>query len=222
MSDCQIGIVGHTARKVAVTQLAITTMAEVVSVDDGTLGCPGNHARVLARLASHVPVGEPAWAVILEDDAEPQGDLREQLDMALAVAPSPIVSLYLGTGYPANWQRRITRALEYDVSWLLCERLLHAVGYAIRGDVLARMLPQVTDLLVRKYAPDVSVSRWALDHRIPTAYTNPSLVDHRDDATVMKVRKHEGHFSPHRRRPRKAHNPGTRLTWDDSAVTMVR
>lgn len=189
----------------------------LINLDDGGLGCSGNHGYLHARLAS-----EPGWSVILEDDAQPLNSFADDLTWCLEHAPQPIVSLYLGTGYPSNWQPRIDKALEADTSWIVAPKLLHAVGYAIapqiKGD-LAQWMAQK-----RRgpgMAPDDAVSIWANKYKYLVAYTNPSLVDHRDVPTVLLGRP--GNFRKKgSQRARHAHNTSQRLTWTDSTVMMGR
>lgn len=218
MTDFAIGVVGHVDRRDSIDRIAAIAKPVEVSIDNGKLGCPGNHARTLAATVS---AGQ--WAVVLEDDAILEPDFRDQLEAALAVAPARIVSLYLGTGYPMHWQARITKALEPDTSWVLCERLLHAVGYAIHPDIAAALAGWMsTNPRGPGMAPDDAISMWAAAHQELVAYTNPSIIDHADEATVILVRKMQGTMVPNRKMPRKAHNFGRRLTWDDTAVRMVR
>lgn len=218
MADYTLGIVAHTSRIVMVNNLIERLdkhcIDPEVSTDDGRLGCLGNHAAIHGRLAD-----EPGWSVILEDDALPVNDFGCDLEWMLDHAPHCIVSLYLGTGYPANWQQPIKKALEADTSWIVAPRLLHAVGYAIAPEVkgaLARFLSSGP----RLEAPDDAISLWARQQDIPVAYTNPSLVDHLDVTPALSHRP--GNFSTGRKKPRKAHNIRQRLTWGDNSVIMTR
>ncbi|MCG7592401.1 glycosyltransferase family 2 protein [Mycobacterium sp. PSTR-4-N] len=204
MTSVRIAIVAHEARRRAAVQLADDTRALGVSIDDGTLGCEGNHRRVWDWHTDAGPCHD--WAVTLEDDAQPAPGFRDQLAAALAVAPAPIVSLYLGTGYPPLWQPRIRKALDgVDVatSWLTADSLLHAVAVAIRTDLLDTLELQPG------YAPDYAITRWARRHGHPIAYTVPSLVDHADTEPVTTVR----YDRLTRHKPRKAWVHGTRAIW---------
>jgi hypothetical protein len=61
-----------------------------VSWDQDGVGAGMNHLRTLREMRQRWQTG---WLVVLEDDCQPVPGLREQLDMALDAAPSPIVSL---------------------------------------------------------------------------------------------------------------------------------
>jgi hypothetical protein len=212
-----IGIVAHVDRAAMAASLSDVVHPAVVNVDDGTLGCAGNHAFVQSRL-----VGEPGWSVVLEDDAIPLNRFHSDLEHVLSLAPALIVGLYLCTGYPAQWQHRMVDAIALDTSFIRCSRLLHAVGYAIHPHIKAE-LAQWMGARGRKgpgMAPDEAIGVWAAAHHEPIVFTNPSLVDHRDTTTVIRARGNN--FAPGRNRARKAHNTGQRLTWDDSCAIMSR
>jgi GR25 family glycosyltransferase involved in LPS biosynthesis len=223
MVDYKVGVVGHVDRIDMLRELSDRLHPDLVNVDDGTLGCAGNHAFMQTRLAS-----EPGWSVILEDDAVPSEIFHAELDLVLTVVENQlhpdikIVSLYLGTSYPQNWQRRITHALATDPCFVMCPRLLHAVGYAIAPEIKKELAEFMSSRGQRGpgMAPDEAMSLFLYQRRLFTAYTNPSLVDHRDERTVIRTRPQS--FNPDRRYPRHAHNIGQRLTWTDSTVMMDR
>lgn len=196
-----IVIVAHTARRDAATELATLVNADEILTDDGTLGCEGNHRRAWEWHAENTPHD---WAVVLEDDAVPVPDFTQQLAAALRVAPTPIVSLYLGTGNPTIWQPRITRAINTagQANWLVSNTLLHAVAVAIRAD----LLPTHIDT---RMPIDNAISNWAKRHDHLVAYTLPSLVDHADTQPVITQR----YDRKPRDLPRRAHRVGTRAHW---------
>lgn len=215
-----IGVVAHTSREEMATELSEKVSADMVAMDDGTLGAGMNHYTMLCKLRDKYP---DHWLVALEDDSLPVDGFREQLDKALAVAPTNIVSLYLGTGYPAQYQRLFAEAVEQNpyACWLLHAQLRHGVGYCIHPGIARALLIRMEKLVQQRYAPDDAISWWAMRNREKVAYTNPSLVDHRDGETVVDYRMHLGHVTAAgRKRPRKAYNPGTRMTWTDNAVTV--
>lgn len=206
-----IGIVAHQSRTAAARRLATEVCADFISIDNGLMGCDGNHQSVQHHLAE-LP---STWAVILEDDALPVDGFRDQIDHALPMAPSPIVSLYYGRQRPPHWQRRmdtaLTKAQESQANWIIGTHLLHAVGYAIRTELLAGLLDHTSTLPV-----DQHISQWAQRFGHLVSYTTPSLVDHADLPTVVD------HPDGQARRPgRKAWTTGTRDNWNTEAVMLL-
>lgn len=221
--DYAIGIVAHVSREDYVSELLDTIGGDdiYVNTDDGTLGAGGNHLAVLKTLRDKYP---DAWSVVLEDDSVVAEGFRDQLQMALAVAPTKIVSLYLGTGYPQQYQKLFSDAVAAfpETCWLLHEQLRHAVGYAVHPRIVKPLFTRMETLVAQRYAPDDAIGYWAMRNREMIAYTNPSLVDHRDGPTIIDYRYHLGHVSaPGRKKPRTAHNFGTRTQWSDSSVMVT-
>lgn len=175
-----IGIVGHTSRASHAKALARTVKADFASIDNGCMGCDQNHKMVQRHLAA-LP---STWSVVLEDDAEAPDGFRDVLAAALPMSPSPIVSFYLGRRRPPHWQNRIAKAIAQaaadDASWIVSTHLLHAVGYAIRTDLLPSLLEHESD-----WPSDQHISSWARRYGHTTAYTFPSLIDHADMPTIV-------------------------------------
>lgn len=181
--------------------------ADFLSVDDGSLGCTQNHARAWRQHAT-----KPAdWNLNLEDDAVPVEQFRDQLDKALEVAPTPIVSLYLGGGYIGD---DLTRALLDDASsigahWAVIQgAIFHAVALAVRQEILA---PMTEYLGTRTEAVDSALSSWALSNSYEIGYSIPSLVDHVDEKSLV---------TKYRRSPRKAIMTGRRDEWCSKLILM--
>lgn len=198
-----IAIVEHIDRHEMAYDLCCKVRADIMFIDHGQFGCEANHKRAWDWHAEHTHDG---WAVVLEDDALPVDGFREQLSAALAVAPAPIVSLYLGTDDRAFWQNGIRYAIEHaspGTSWLIAGALLHAVGVAIRSDLLPLHISE-------GLAVDTAIGNWAKRNSHLIAYTLPSLVDHADEQPIVTQR----HGSTAQRlTPRRAHRFGTRQRW---------
>lgn len=206
-----IAVVAHLKRLTQAETLANTVNAEYITIDNDALGCEGNHARAWQWMANN---NTRQWSVVLEDDAQPCGDFRNQLHQALAVSPAPVVSLYLGTGYPAHWQPRIKSALHNHPTahWLTGPNLIHAVGIAIRTDLLPLKLQPHT-------AADQAISNWCKTNHHLVAHTIPSLVDHADGESV--IRQRIGPIDDKKRdKPRKAWQFGTRERWTRKAAPL--
>lgn len=188
--------------------------AVFLHMDNGRIGCHASHRSTWEWLSEHS--GDAEFLLVLEDDAEPVEGFTQQLEQALAVAPTGIVSLYLGTSYPIHWQPRIDlarhNANRVDACWLRTTDVLHAVGVAIRTDLLPSML---------EHAPhgvpiDEAITKWAQAHGQEIGYTWPSLLQHSDTPTVIS--KHADGVE--RTQPRKAWWCHTRTEWTDKAVTL--
>lgn len=212
MTTYTIGVVAHVERRDMANQLAALVDATYISVDDGTLGF-GNHRRVWSLVADE----HKEWAVVLEDDAMPVVGFTRQLEAALNHAPTPIVSLYLGSDArttPAITDA-VAKAKANDAAYILSRQVRHAVALAIRTEHVPSMLTSVTR---RRYLPiDDAINSWQAQHiNSLVAYTAPSLVDHRDTPTVI-TRHRDG--KP-RTTPRKAFHVGTRHDWTTGTVSI--
>lgn len=206
-----IGIVAHSSRASEAKALAHEVDAEFVSIDqDGILGCDDNHDHVMHHLA-----GLPStWSVVLEDDAVPVEGFYEQLEAALPLSPTPIVSLYLGRLRPPQHQADIQAAVEAavveDADWIISSRLYHAVGYAIKTELLPSLLGHLSNWPV-----DQHISEWAMQRGHLVSYCWPSLVDHADGETVV------AHPDGQPRTPgRVAWKTGAKAQWSTQSVTL--
>jgi len=208
-----IAVVAHTSRAEKAHQLMDTVGAAYMSVDNGTLGCERNHHRAWSWLNNH---NRDDWAVVLEDDAIPVNGFTTQLAAALDNAPAPIVSLYLGRKRPPHWQNAIekatTKATDTGACWITTRQLLHAVGVAVRTE----LVPDMLDATMRSVRPwDYRIGEYARHIDEHVAYMWPSLLDHADGPTVTK------HEDRQNRIPgRKAWWTGTRDVWTPEQVTM--
>lgn len=218
MTEFRIGVVAHRTRAATADKLSRRVHADFVSVDTGMLGCEGNHLVVQRHLAG---LGAAAWSVVLEDDAVvPADGFRDQLAAALAAAPAGaagVVSLYLGRLRPPQYQVAIAASIRAATAagahWLLGTRLLHAVAYAIRTD----LLPSLVDFRTRATVPiDQRITGWARATGAAVAYTWPSLVDHADIPTVI-ARHPDGQPRPP---GRVAWQVGRRDRWTPSSVPL--
>lgn len=216
-----IGVVAHEARRDQAIQLADTVDAAVLSIDDGSLGCDANHKKVWAELYNRTDNDLGAqWLIVLEDDAVPVDDFNAQAHAALAAAPSPVVSFYLGRHHipTLDWEKRkqeaILRADIAQAHWITTNHLLHAVAVAIRRDYVASMYRHL-ETLPLVLPIDEAITHWMHNRGVSVSYTWPSLIDHADQPTLFR------HPDKLPRPPgRVAYTTGTRPTWTDKAVTM--
>ena len=222
--DHRTVIVGHYDRRHQAWNLFEQVNAIRMFMDDGRLGAGPNHLNAWQWLSTH---NLREWSVVLEDDALPVPGFEDQVRRALAQAPTPVVSLYLGRSRPPHWQDSIARVIAdpADPCWLMSDHLLHHVGVAVKTRVLPEMVDSVHRIL-NKYPIDEAIGRWAHLKRVPIAYTNPSLVDHRwDQLSVIKWRAHNGEEDLVEREvdtknPRKAWRVGGRTNWESSRLEI--
>lgn len=196
-------VVGHTSRQPQAEQLA-QSLGATLALDDGSYGEGINHDRAWVAATTQ----ESDWSVVLEDDAQPIPGFDAQLREALNSAPTPIVSLYLGTSRPPQYQRRIKRALAQETHWIISDELLHHVAVAIRTDLVGNMLHTVE---CSTLPADYRIGNWARQCDYPIAYTNPSLVEHADGPTVINHQDGQP-----RTEPRKAWRLGSRPSWNNT------
>lgn len=206
-----IGVVAHIGRAQQAYDVADLINAASLTFDDGSLGCTRNHLRVWSKYADT----EHDWVVVVEDDSVPCPNFREQLDLALAVAPTPIVGLYLGRSYPPAWQDSIRHIQNDTAHWAVSTHLLHGVGTAIRADLVQPMLDWV-GRLDPEWPIDDAITDWARGSKIPVGYTRPSLLDHADGPPLITERFDGGR----RDKPRVAWDFGTRPYWGRSKVSL--
>ena len=209
----EIGVVAHTSRASIARLLACQVGARFVAIDNGLLGCDGNHLAVLHHLAG---MGAD-WSVVLEDDAVPVDGFADQLRMVLESAPSGVAvcSLYLGRQRPPQFQAliaaRVRDAEAVEAHWLTSSRLLHAVGYAIRTDLIPGLLDFDSRLPI-----DERIGAHVRELSVHVGYCWPSLVDHADMPTLVD------HPDGKPRPPgRTAWRTGTRAAWSDVSIELT-
>lgn len=209
-----IGIVAHVSRGEQAHKLMEDVGACYASFDNSNLGCGGNHRKVWRHLSKrfgpHVN-----HLVVLEDDAIPVDGFNEQLEQALAIHAAPVVSLYLGRLRPPHLQfmiePAIERAVAAEASWIVSRQLLHAVGLAIRADLVPDMLANLNEEL----PIDEAIGEWVNRKHYRIAYCHPSIVQHQDGETLLQ------HRDGLPREPgRVAHRFGRRDEWSDRVVEM--
>lgn len=212
--EVPVAIVAHPHRHHHLDELVAATTAEAVILDNQDFGCEVNHLRAWEWLAG----GNCPWSVVIEDDALPVQRFRFQLHAALKVAPTPIVSLYLGRSRPPHWQESIAQSVGKtrleDACFLTASALLHGVGYAIRTALIPDLLASLPGMI--KDTPiDEAISSWARQRDYGISYTWPSLLDHRDEGTLID--HPDGHP---RTKPRKAWCADWRERWESTTVEI--
>jgi GR25 family glycosyltransferase involved in LPS biosynthesis len=211
-------VVAHPVRTKMAEQLASQVGDDIIWDSDHS-GCERTHAKALHEIARINPRGDDdGWAVVLEDDAEPVRNFRHQLDAILKVAPTPIVSLYLGTGYPTHWQHILQTAVNpahTDPHFLLASEMLSMVGYAVK----TKLAPWLADRVERNakiMCADRAVSTVCREQKLTVAYTRPSIVNHRDTGSLIPTR----FDGQPRDKARRAWKFGSRSEWKPITVTL--
>ena len=226
MSIFSIGVVAHHARYERATLLADRVRAEVVSVDsDGKLGAGANHEACYQWLAE---TSEAPWCVLLEDDAVPVKDFRNQLNQVLRAAPNTgLLSLYLGRFRPPHWQPSIARAITGDQHFLMASELLHHVAVAIRTPLIGAMLHHIRAdrrYQIGRLPIDEAIGGWARAASMKVAYCHPSIVNHDTRLNTVIAKHVSQHTGDSGQRPRtelrQAWAFGSRPAWETSTAAI--
>ncbi|MFT1006361.1 hypothetical protein ACMGLI_13630 [Enterobacter hormaechei] len=175
--DIKLVVVGHVSRIVHAQRLAAMLDAHLL-IDDGNHGANWNHRRALEWAAE-----QTCRVVVLEDDAIPVPLFAELVVDWLARFPEALVSFYLGTGRPPQYQIQIAERLivadKTQADYITLPRLIHGVCYSVPPQHIERVL-----------------SRWdsskPADYAVGDAYGGAvvypcySLVDHADGEPVER------------------------------------
>lgn len=175
--DIKFVVVGHVSRIVHAQRLAAMLDAHLL-IDDGNHGANWNHRRALEWAAE-----QTCRVVVLEDDAIPVPLFAELVVDWLTRFPEALVSFYLGTGRPPQYQIQIAERLivadKTQADYITLPRLIHGVCYSVPPQHIERVL-----------------SRWdsskPADYAVGDAYDGAvvypcySLVDHADGESVER------------------------------------
>lgn len=175
--DIKFVVVGHVSRIVHAQRLAALLDAHLL-IDDGNHGANWNHRRALEWAAE-----QPCRVVVLEDDALPVDLFYTPVSNWLKRFPDSLISFYLGTGRPPQYQMHIAERLivadKTQADYITLPRLIHGVCYSVPPQHIERAL-----------------SRWdrskPADYAVGDAYGGAvvypcySLVDHADGEPVER------------------------------------
>ncbi|MDS2171623.1 hypothetical protein Q7C18_02825 [Nesterenkonia sp. CL21] len=175
----KIAVVGHHERQAVATRLADALEAEGLFIDEGHHGSLWNHERALLWAE-----GQDERVLVLEEDALPCQGFREAASGLLERFPDDLVSLYLGTGRPPQWQEQIALSLIASdaarTSYLVLPQLLHGVAYSVPHHSVSSVLAGL-----QKGPADYSIGNaWRDAGGGPIIYPTFSLVDHMDGPSV--------------------------------------
>jgi len=149
------------------------------------------------RAWEHALTLDGEWVTVIQDDAQPIIGFLNHLEQGITNRPedAQAFSWYLGTARPPQWQTRITKALNTDTAWLVCPQLLHGVAVTLHRSHVTPMLQAVHG---SQKAYDYRIGHYLRRQRIPVYYPASSLVDHKDEPSLLG----------HDKEPRKAHRLG--------------
>ena len=176
-TDIKFVVVAHHTRIGHAQRLAALLDAHLL-IDDGNRGANWNHRRAIEWAAE-----QPCRVVVLEDDALPVKGFTDKRTEWLVRFPDDMLSFYLGTGRPPQYQKEIADWLivadKSRADFITLQRLIHGVCYSIPPQHLNRVL-----------------SRWhsskPADYAVGDAYGGAvvypcySLVDHADGEPVER------------------------------------
>lgn len=170
-------VVGHHARRQQAEALASALGAHLL-IDDGNHGANWNHRRALEWASC-----QPCRVVVLEDDAMPVLGFSEKVTDWLTRFPDDMLSFYLGTGRPPQYQKEIAGMLveadRVNADYLVLRKLIHGVCYSPPQGRLERMLNAWNKTLAADYAVGEAFGGRVI-------YPCYSLVDHADMQTVER------------------------------------
>lgn len=178
-SQVKFIIVGHRRRIVQASALAEYLGPDCsLLIDEHDKGANAGHRRALEWAAE-----QGCRVVVLEDDALPVAGFTESIIEWLARFPDSLVSFYLGTGRPPQYQMQIAERLiaadKQRANYITLPRLIHGVCYSMPPQHIERVL-----------------SCWdsskPADYAVADAYGNDviypcySLVDHADGEVIER------------------------------------
>lgn len=170
-------VVGHHTRFASAALLAGELGAHLL-LDEGNLGANWNHRRALEWAAE-----QSCRVVVLEDDALPVPGFADMVADWLARFPDDMLSFYLGTGRPPQYQKEIAGMLvdadRVSADHLVLSKLIHGVCYSPPQGRLTRMLNAWNKTLAADYAVGEAFGGRVI-------YPCYSLVDHADLPTVER------------------------------------
>lgn len=170
-------VVGHHSRYASAALLAGELGAHLL-IDEGNHGANWNHRRALEWAAE-----QPCRVVVLEDDAQPVPGFADKAADWLARFPDDMLSFYLGTGRPPQYQKEIAGMLvdadRVCGDHIVMSKLIHGVCYSPPQGRLVSMLSAWNKTLAADYAVGEAFGGRVI-------YPCYSLVDHADLPTVER------------------------------------
>ena len=176
LTDIKFVVVGHHSRTGHAQRLAALLDAHLL-IDEGNHGANWNHRRALEWAAE-----QTCRVIIIEDDAQPSSSLTQLvIGHWLNRFPDSLVSFYLGTGRPPQYQIQIAERLiladKTNADHITLPRLIHGVCYSVPPQHISRVLSRWDSSKPADYAVG---DAWGG----AVVYPCYSLVDHADFESV--------------------------------------
>ncbi|MEG2268274.1 MAG: hypothetical protein RSC68_28615 [Acinetobacter sp.] len=175
--DIKFVVVGHHSRYASAALLAGELGAHLL-IDEGKHGANWNHRRAIEWAAE-----QACRVVVLEDDALPVQGFTDKVTDWLLRFPDDMLSFYLGTGRPPQYQKEIAGMLvnadRVCGDHIVLSKLIHGVCYSPPHGRLARMLNAWNKTLAADYAVGEAFGGLVI-------YPCYSLVEHADIPTVER------------------------------------
>ncbi|MBN4788583.1 hypothetical protein [Enterobacter hormaechei] len=170
-------VVGHHSRTGHAQRLAALLDAHLL-IDDGSHGANWNHRRALEWAS-----GQTCRVVVVEDDAMPVDLFFTPVTSWLKRFPDSLISFYLGTGRPPQYQIQIAERLivadKTQADYITLPRLIHGVCYSVPPEHVHRLLSRWDNSKPADYAVG---DAWGGS----VIYPCYSLVDHADGEPVER------------------------------------
>ena len=170
-------VVGHHSRHQQALCLA-ESLGAVLLIDSGDHGANWNHRRAIEWAAE-----QTCRVVVLEDDALPVTGFTGLVVEWLTRFPDSLVSFYLGTGRPPQYQMQIAErfvvADKIQACHITLPRLIHGVCYSVPPQSISRVLSQWDCSKPADYAVGDAYGGEVI-------YPCYSLVDHADGESVER------------------------------------
>ena len=173
-----IAIVAHHSRRTMAEELASKLEADIVFMDEHSAGANSNHLRALRWAAE-----QSDRVIITEEDALPVDGFRDKAQDWLVRFPDDMLSLYLGTGRPPQYQMQVAERLivadKTRADYITLSRLIHGVCYSVPPEHEQRVLSRWENSKPADYAVG---DAWGGS----VIYPCYSLVDHADGEPVER------------------------------------
>lgn len=172
-------VVAHHQRTQQASELANQLGADcTLFIDHLDAGANAGHRRALEWASE-----QDCRVVVLEDDAILMPGFKEEVTRWLGRFPDSLVSFYLGTGRPPQFQQQIAeRLIEADRTrsdYITLPQLIHGVCYSVPQQAIGRVLSRWDNGNAADYAIGEA-------HGGTVVYPCYSLVDHTDGITVER------------------------------------